>query len=604
MRRPCPITIICPPTTGTPDPDWPITNVSAEAPDPLIFSSVTWPEYDPYTQPPLGKSTKYIAFDCYGIMYSAESQAMADLMALVASYSCQEGRGGLGDQYANDAQTGTATCPDGTQASYTVPAGMLAQNFVDPEAGAAWVEWANAWMLAYATAMAAANLMCITPDPNPTDTPHRPSGPSPYLRDNPGWMCLGEELTVENSTYSISNAVSSLAFTFTADGLPPGTQLVQLTPQSAAIVGEPSAPGIYLFTITATSTTQPTITLTVTDVLYVLGFTTDETLPDAVVCAEYSQQLEVEGGIAPFTFSADLAMPEWLSLSSSGLLTGTPQQEDANETTEFIVNVTDAEGRGPCSKAFTITVGPCPTITITPTSQNGVTTAFYSCQLVAAGGTGPYSFGQNSGTMPDGLGMDDTGLISGTPTTPGSYTVGVTAVDSCGCAGTQDVDIEIGVIGSDAITSIPCPTNAALSIPIVPPIEQYRYVAPTGTSANKGALDAKALRDATAQAAAAGWPGCACYFTAINVVSDVSMNVDSSCPIQLNGYGSDANGNMAGPLAPPWALVTFPLGNSGDLHGTYDANYGPATTATVRFVPFGSAGIPANVVLIYYHKGH
>jgi hypothetical protein len=52
-----------------------------------------------------------------------------------------------------------------------------------------------------------------------------------------------------------------------------------------------------------------------------------------------------------------------------------------------------------------------------------------SQQISATGGTGPYAFSW-SGSLPPGLSLSSTGLISGSPTTAGSYQFTITATDS------------------------------------------------------------------------------------------------------------------------------------------------------------------------------
>ena len=86
---------------------------------------------------------------------------------------------------------------------------------------------------------------------------------------------------------------------------------------------------------------------------------------------------------------------------------------------------------------------PPPTIT-TKSLPNGNVSTFYSQQLAATGGSGNLTW-TFTGSLPDGLSMDTTGLISGTPLTvtgaPFAFTVQVT--DALQQSDTQDLSIEI-----------------------------------------------------------------------------------------------------------------------------------------------------------------
>lgn len=81
-----------------------------------------------------------------------------------------------------------------------------------------------------------------------------------------------------------------------------------------------------------------------------------------------------------------------------------------------------------------ITINP-PTsaIVVTPTSLSALTvgTAF-SQALSSTGGTAPYSYSLSSGTLPVGISLNASGVISGTPTHRGTYSFAVRSQDSLG----------------------------------------------------------------------------------------------------------------------------------------------------------------------------
>ena len=80
---------------------------------------------------------------------------------------------------------------------------------------------------------------------------------------------------------------------------------------------------------------------------------------------------------------------------------------------------------------------PCSAITMTPNPlPDGQVGTPYSVQINATGGTSPYQFlwlVGSSGILPAGLSMSATGLVSGTPTSAGSYAVKIVVKDTHEC---------------------------------------------------------------------------------------------------------------------------------------------------------------------------
>jgi hypothetical protein len=67
----------------------------------------------------------------------------------------------------------------------------------------------------------------------------------------------------------------------------------------------------------------------------------------------------------------------------------------------------------------------------------------YTATIAASGGTPPYRF--SSTTFPDNLILSDTGQITGTPATFGTFPVNVTVVDNMGNSAVQTFTITVSV---------------------------------------------------------------------------------------------------------------------------------------------------------------
>ncbi|HMV84203.1 MAG TPA: putative Ig domain-containing protein [Blastocatellia bacterium] len=87
----------------------------------------------------------------------------------------------------------------------------------------------------------------------------------------------------------------------------------------------------------------------------------------------------------------------------------------------------------------------CPTITISPTTlPSGQFGVAYNQTLTGSGGATPYSFTlANGSSLPAGLTLASSGLISGTPTGVGATTFTVNVSDNNGCTGNRTYTIGI-----------------------------------------------------------------------------------------------------------------------------------------------------------------
>ena len=162
------------------------------------------------------------------------------------------------------------------------------------------------------------------------------------------------------------------------------------------------------------------------------------TLPGAALTAAlvntgYSQSVTATGGAPPYTFAlASGLLPGGMRFSSSGTLSGVPANPGAFS---FTVRVTDRSG-GSATGSFNLVVA-APPVVLNAASPlaGGMISIDYQQALGATGGVPPYSFAATGGTLPDGLSLSPTGIISGTPKAAGQFTFEATATDSTGQTG-------------------------------------------------------------------------------------------------------------------------------------------------------------------------
>ena len=240
-----------------------------------------------------------------------------------------------------------------------------------------------------------------------------------------------------NSPYSsgvgVQRGTGTPPFTWsiTSGSLPAGLSLNTTT---SAITGTPTTVGNSIFTIKVTDSNS----LSASEILSInikgAVSITPPTLPVGQVSIPYSATVSATGGILPYTWSvASGSLSPGLTLTtnpdSTATISGTPTTL-GNST--FTLQVADSESPPATGTSAMLNINIQGFVTITTTSlPAGNVAIFYDSQLMATGGTAPYTWSLIAGTLPPGLSLtSSTGVISGTPTTTGPYPITVQVTDS------------------------------------------------------------------------------------------------------------------------------------------------------------------------------
>ncbi len=354
-----------------------------------------------------------------------------------------------------------------------------------------------------------------------------------------------------------------------ADPMPPGLSFES----AGAVSGRPTTAGTFSFSVTVTDsrgvTANKRFSLTVLPPL--LSITTTSPLPNGRVGQAYSLTFAASGGTAPLTWSAT-GLPPGLQFSSGGALTGTPT---ATGSFTIAVTVTDA-ARETASGRFAITITAAPLEITTATLPRARVAESYSVTLAAEGGAAPYSW--SAATVPGGLSLSATGVLSGIPGTPGTYTITVTVTDSEKNTASRQLTLVVDPPRLVFTTTSPLPAGRvgdAYSTQLtaaggVPP---YRWTA-TGVPAGLSLSAAGVL---------SGTPTVAGSFTLNVTVTDSAQGSVSQ--------------NFALTIAtPPVAITTASLAS-----GTVGAAYAATLAATGGQAPYSwslaAGALPAGVTL-------
>ena len=270
----------------------------------------------------------------------------------------------------------------------------------------------------------------VTDASNPAQTKTAPE--TITINPAPGLTLSSPPAATVNVPYTGNVPVAGGAAPYTCT-LAGGTLPAGLTLNAnCTITGTPTTAGAPTISVQATDSSNPARTTTGNVTVTVnpnTGTLTPGNPPVATVNVPYTGTLPISGGVGPYSCTASGTLPAGLTLGANCTITGTPT---AAGSSTVQVSATDSGSTATGTGPVTVTVQPVQAVTLTGSLPNGVVGQTYTQTLQASGGIGPYTYAVTAGNLPAGINLSTTGVISGTPTTPGASSFTVTATDSEG----------------------------------------------------------------------------------------------------------------------------------------------------------------------------
>ena len=228
---------------------------------------------------------------------------------------------------------------------------------------------------------------------------------------------------VENG-FTVTTTGSPTASISETGGLPDGVTFTDNGDGTATLAGNPGADSAdtYTLTISATNGVAPDASQTFTLTIEIPAGISS---PDSASFARYSTSsftVTTTGNPTP-TLTEVGTLPKGVTYSN-GTISGTPTKVGSFQLAFLADNGIGDQ----YVQYFTLTVTPFQITTTSPLPAATEGTA-YSVQFTASGGVTPYKW-KVKGTLPSGLTLTKAGLLSGTVSVPGTYSISIKVKDA------------------------------------------------------------------------------------------------------------------------------------------------------------------------------
>src|SRR5207248_2177705 len=350
---------------------------------------------------------------------------------------------------------------------------------------------------------------------------------------------------------------------FNATGLPAG---LTVNTSTGLISGTPTTARTYSVTISATNsggTASATLTLTVVNPPPPI--ITSATTSTGQVGVAFSYQITATNN--PTSYNAT-GLPAGLTVNTTtGLISGTPTTAGTYTVT---ISATNSGGTG--SATLTLTINPAAPVITSPLTATGQVGVAFSYQITATNSPTSYNV---TGLLPAGLSVNtSTGLISGTPTTAGTYTVTISATNAGGTG------------------------SATLTLTINNPVPTITSISPTSTTAGSAQFTLTVNGTKFVSTSTVNWNGAP---LATSFVSSTQLTAMVPAPlvatagtasitvVNPNPGGGTSNVQMFTISATP--VITSPLTATGQIGVAFSYTI----TATSNPTSYDADGLPGGL---------
>jgi hypothetical protein len=294
---------------------------------------------------------------------------------------------------------------------------------------------------------------------------------------------------------------------------------------------------------------------------------TTTVLADGTMSVPYEAMLAAAGGAGNTRWALlSGALPAGVTLDEAGRIAGVP---DAAGTFTFTVKAYDAAvPPNTASRSLSLAIAPTAVAIVTTTVPGGTVGVAYRATLSASGGSGGYAWSAVGGALPPGLTLTSAGAITGTPTTPGTFTATVQAGDTAFPQNRATTSFSIGVTAPPFTISIPAPPAGFLEQPYeLQASTSGRIGVVTWSIVSGGLPPGITLNESTG--VMAGLPTAAGAFTALVRGQDtgtVTRTDDASVTIVVSAKVSIVTAALpAGNVGSSYATVLQAAGSAGPV---------------------------------------